>query len=374
MKSNIGHLAVVGTLLAATGVFAIISANAAAESGATWSPQAAAKYLDQREVEWQAWDRPQKDRGTLCVSCHTQATYSLARPVLRLSLRETDQSKAEQAMLASVKKRVSNWAQMQPFYSDIPSGAGKEVESHNAEAVLNAFILSSYDRNAGHLTDATKTAFANAWALQSNAGPDAGAWVWQNFGFAPFESKESQYHWAALMAVATGAAPDNYRANQDIAKNVTMLLSYLRSQYDQQPLLNQVASYWASAFFPDLITVNQRTLLIQRLSQLQHADGGWSLAELGPWAPRVDHTSFEKRSDGYATGFVILALEKAGTGTATGQVKRGLTWLANNQDKATGSWPAWSLNKDRDLTAMPGRFMSDAATAYAVLALEAAKE
>ena len=28
-------------------------------------------------------------------------------------------------MLASIEKRVGNWAQMQPFYSDIPSGAGK---------------------------------------------------------------------------------------------------------------------------------------------------------------------------------------------------------------------------------------------------------
>ena len=37
----------------------------------------------------------------------------------------------------------------QPFYSDAVSGAGKEMESRNAESVLNAVILSSYDQHTG---------------------------------------------------------------------------------------------------------------------------------------------------------------------------------------------------------------------------------
>jgi hypothetical protein len=41
----------------------------------TWSAAAAERYLDGREEWWQKWDRAQKDHGTLCVSCHTQATY-----------------------------------------------------------------------------------------------------------------------------------------------------------------------------------------------------------------------------------------------------------------------------------------------------------
>ena len=45
-------------------------------------------------------------------------------------------------MLSDVEKRVQEWKDMLPFYSDELYGTGKEVQSRNAESVLNAVILS----------------------------------------------------------------------------------------------------------------------------------------------------------------------------------------------------------------------------------------
>jgi hypothetical protein len=339
-------------------------------AAARWDRQAAARYLDGREIYWQGWDRAQKDHGTLCISCHTQASYGLARPAMRRDLDEQGPTPTEQVMLASIEKRVKLWNQMAPFYNDAVSGAGKEVESRDAESVLNALILSSYDAHQGHLSATTRLAFENAWALQSTSGPSAGAWVWQNFNFTPWESPESEYHGAALMAVAVGTAPDHYRDDAKIAANLTALTGYLSSHYETQPLLNKVVALWASNYFPGVLTDAQRAKLLKDLYALQRTDGGWSLTDLGTWR-RMDDTALETRPDGYATGLIVLVLEKVSPNSGSNShAAQGIAWLVNNQDKTTGAWPAWSLNKSRDPRTNTGKFMSDAATSYAVLALE----
>jgi squalene-hopene/tetraprenyl-beta-curcumene cyclase len=376
-----------GCALAVTAFFALSglpvrgvrAASKTTEPTAGWDRQAAERYLDDREIYWQGWEHAKKDHGTMCVSCHTQMSYGLARPVLRRDLNEQGPSAAEQGMLASIEKRVSLWKEMDPFYSDATSGAGKEVESRNAESVLNALILSSYDQLQGHLSPITQAAFANAWALQSTSGPTAGAWVWQNFHYTPWESPESEYHGAALMAVAVGKAPDNYRNDPKIAANLAALTGYLRSHYEVQPLLNKVVALWASNWFPGVMTAAQRGKLLDDLYARQRAEGGWSLTDLGTWK-RVDDTPLVTRPDGYATGLTVLVLEETTAADprlkarAATPIALGIAWLKANQDKATGAWPAWSLNKNRDPGSNVGKFMSDAATSYAVMALEEKRE
>ena len=109
--------------------------SGAAALNPTWNKEAAARFLDERETWWQAWPRAQKDHGTLCISCHTVVPYAMAMPALRRDLGEAVMTSPETAMLASVEKRVGDWAEMAPFYSDEKYGKGKAAESRATEVV-----------------------------------------------------------------------------------------------------------------------------------------------------------------------------------------------------------------------------------------------
>jgi len=270
-------------------------------------------------------------------------------------------------MLNNVLRRVTLWNEVQPFYPNSKTGPTLATDSRSTESILNTLILSSYDQQKNHLTDITRSAFDNMWALQIKSGEQAGAWNWQNFHLAPWESSESQYNGAVLAAIAVGRAPDNYQQDPKIQQNLRLLRGFLRREYDEQPLLNKVYVLWASARLPGLLNEKERSALVATLASRQKPDGGWSVSDLGTWKRR-DDTPEETKSDGLATGLTVLALEQSGVGRDS--AKRGLSWLTQNQSQDDGKWSAWSLNKKRDPSTDIGHFMSDAATGFAVLALE----
>ena len=62
-------------------------------------------------------------------------------------------------------------------------------------------------------------------------------------------------------------------------------------------------------------------------------------------------------------------IERMRSAVSDPQVRRALDWLVAHQDATVGNWFTASLNKQRDPATDAGKFMTDAATAYATLAL-----
>jgi squalene-hopene/tetraprenyl-beta-curcumene cyclase len=347
-----------------------------------WDKISAARYLDSRGETWFNFGsahRGQKETTSTCVSCHSLLPYALARPTLRRISDDSPPTKLETKILEQTKSRVANWdrldaAEFQLMYD---FDDDKKKQSRGTEAILNALILSFDDRFQGRKepSDSTKKAVSILWATQIDQGPHKGSWEWINFGMEPWEANGSPYMGASLAAVAVGAVAGNglTTTDGDSPKRLGSLRDYLNTNFNAQNLHNRVWMLWASSSLDGLLTPGQKDQLIDQIFGKQQDSGGWSLASLG------DFTHGEVKNpattpDGYATGLILHVLQVAGLPKENPQVSKGLAWLRSNQDPS-GAWRAMSVNKIRapestnPAKAHIGKFMWDAATGYAVLAL-----
>lgn len=351
----------------------LLSVLASSPLRADWDPEAAARYLDGRAQEWSDFagaNRGAGDTRTSCLSCHTLVPYALARPALRKAGEPTEY---ERKLLGHVGRRVDAWAKLDTpayrLYYDFNDR--KKQESWGTEAVLNALVLASDDRGRGQAgpSPATWKAFAHLWQAQAADGPQKGSWDWLDFGLEPWEAKNGRYYGAALAAIAVGTAPGYYTPGADAAvdSNVQLLRGYLKGNLAAQNLFNRAWALWAAAALDGVLSADERKDVVASLLARQRADGGWGLPSLGQYA-RGDGTPQETASDGYATGLVLHVLQTAGVGKDDPAVAKGLAWLRANQ-ATTGAWPTASVNKKRSPDTHAGKFMTDAATAFAVLAL-----
>jgi len=252
-----------------------------------------------------------------------------------------------------------------PFYSK-----NMKPLALGTESVLNALVLVNYDARwaKGVTSAATRKALDHLWQQQQ----ENGAWLWLEFGLNPWE-KNGAYYGASLAAVAVGTVGPKYYDQPEVKAKVAALRTYLKTKMPGQPLHHRAVGLWASSRLPGMLAEEDSKKLVKELLAAQEADGGWSLAKLGPkplgqgaWKA---HGVFPEgmASDGYATGLVVLALKRAGVGGEHPQLQKGIAWLAAKQQE--GSWPAIYVNKERDPQNNVGKFMRDAATAFAVLAL-----
>ena len=355
----------------------VLSASPVAQAGGerkSWKLDEARKYLDERQNAWFAFssaDRGEGETRTSCVSCHTVLPYVMARPVLR-KIAETG-TEQEKKLLTQTRMRVENWKELdsEAFGLFYDSSARKKKESWGTEAVLNTVILAFDDRIQGRSSpsEGTKKAFANLWQAQVQTGDHQGTWDWLDFNMGPWEWKEARYFGASLAAIAVGTAPGYYTpgTDADTDARVMLLRDYLKNGLQGQSLHNRVWGLWASTKVKGILTEAEQKQLIDQLLDKQHDDGGWSLSSLGTWV-RSDGTAQASESDGYATGLVLYVLQIAGVPKDGVKIAKGLDWLKSNQ-LPTGAWQGFSVNKKRDPASHSGKFMSDAATAFAVLAL-----
>ena len=358
------------------------------EGPGSWDREGAAKYLDERMDVWFANGKKLHtgEAVTVCVSCHTTVPYVLARPVLRQSMRLSDLTPQESRIVTEATKRVESYEAHQLLYDHTES---KKTESRGTEAVLNALILARADaaQSRREPSAPTQKALKQLWATQR---PD-GAWEWLDFGLEPFETVDGAYFGATLAALAVGSVSESFSSHDtETLAGLRKMRGYLKERYAAQSLFNRSWLLIASTRLNDLLANKQRADLIAEIQARQRDDGGWSLDSLGSWKwsksaapfrpPGTTDTSLLTKSDGYGTGLMVYALRKAGLPVNHPGVSSGLKWLVANQQQfqvGEHSWHAWrthSLNFDREHGGDKGEpwrrmFMSDSATAFAVLAL-----
>jgi squalene-hopene/tetraprenyl-beta-curcumene cyclase len=323
----------------------------------------AARYLDGRAKELKAWRSALQSDGTACITCHTGLPYLLSRPRLRRASGDDAPTELEGRLLQDIGKRVQNWKNVVPWYRSSPE---QRKQSLGTEAIVNALALAHDDAELGkkQIRDLTAQAFRNLWREQHKEGEQKGAWSWLDFGLEPWESKGAAYYGTALAAVAVGTAPGDYARKAGQQTNVRMMHAYLTKHCAKQNLHNRILLLWAAAKWPNLLPPEQQKKLMATILDKQRPDGGWSLSSLGKWPVP------EAASDGYATGLIVFVLRQAGLQPDQKQLRKGVRWLVKNQTPELGSWPARSVNKKAaDQSPMVRQFMTDAATAYAVLAL-----
>jgi len=331
-----------------------------------FSLERTARSLDTAALHWQ------KTRA--CTACHTMLPYLMARPALNALAPQS--------------------AEVRQFFEDVVAGKREAMPDYTckdvdaAVAIGVASAMSLNDRGTtGKLHPLTRQALDRMWTLQRADG----AWQWPFRDTPPL--KLNEHYGVTLAAIAAGMAPDDY-ANTPTAK--IGLAGVRRFLSETKPVgLHQTAMLlWASVYVDGLFSADAKAEFFSNLLEVQRPDGGWSLASLvdNTNDPSLDRAQViqakaEKgygteflayvgrdrvyqsslASDGYATGFVLFVARQGGLPANDPRLQRGVAWLKANQ-RESGRWftpsQAWHTQHR----------ISNAGTAYAVLALEACGE
>jgi squalene-hopene/tetraprenyl-beta-curcumene cyclase len=298
-----------------------------------------ANFLDRVAVNW--------SRQRQCATCHTNVPYLMARPALG-----NGSAPGMDLVRAFFEEQVAAWG------GDGPRNKPRS----DSEVVAIAAALAVHDAGTtGKLHPLTRKALDLMWTRQQADG----AWNWLKCSWPPFEHDD--YYGAVLAAIAAGAAPEGYASTDQAKAGLEKLRGWFRNT--AAPTLHHRAwLLWASVKVDGLMSVPEREKTVKDLLAVQRSDGGWSLPSLGDWKGHDGReNNKEAPSDGYGTGLVVFVLRQAAVPAEREEVRHGVAWLKANQ-RESGRWFTQSLNTDR------AHYISNAGTAFAVLALKACGE
>ncbi|MBC7816259.1 MAG: squalene--hopene cyclase [Planctomycetaceae bacterium] len=303
-----------------------------------FSLEKAARSMDLAALNWQMQPRQQ------CSQCHANMMHLVARPALARVLPEPPDVRQlfEQHIVAR------RWEKHGLIYT--------------FEAVAVAVPLALHDRQTtGKLHPVTRKALDRMLEAQQ---PD-GSWDDIAGGKYAFMLRFEQTMFAA---VGIGQAPDGYSETEP-ARNALERIRKFTQLNPPKTAYSKGMLLWASVHVDGLVTAENRATFADEILSLQRPDGGWALRQMLADDPAQPAGRFASvlPSDGYGTGFALFALRQAGVAANDPRVRSGVTWLKSHQ-RASGRWFHPTLSN------RPNNVLSNTATAWAVLALQACGE
>src|SRR5688572_30673463 len=291
----------------------------------------ATEFLDNASLQW-------LDKSG-CFSCHTNFAYLYARPLVSAKVPAHDEIRKALEEMVNVR-----WPDKGPRW--------------DAEVVASAAALAFNDAHTTRqLHPATAVALERMWTVQQKDG----GFKWIKCAWPPMENDD--HYGVTLAALAVGFAPGEYAKTGAAKKGVALMRSWLRANPPQNRHHDAMV-LWVSTYLDGFMTKKEQQDAITELLEEQRPDGGWNSASLGYWKRHKDEKTRQdtKSSDGYATGFMIYVLRRAGVPVNDPALQKGVAWLKSNQ-RESGRWFTRSLFKDNK------HYLSHAGTAFAVMAL-----
>jgi squalene-hopene/tetraprenyl-beta-curcumene cyclase len=329
------------------GNIAISSASAEEPKLQRFSQKLAMDYIERGA---QAWTEQYN-----CVSCHTNGSYMLVRPLLLPQL-GPPQKEIRDFFVSTLHQQLAT--DTAALRSDL--GPAQVVYVAAGLAAWDAHVLKS-------LSPDTDQALGLMFKLQR----DSGTWA-SNDCWPPFES--SAFQLATVAAIAAGTAPGwlvKHNAGP-LKPSIDRLIKFLRERPPLQGDYDRTALLWAASEFPHLLDWERKQDLIEMVWKHQRPDGGWSIRSFAlpeQWGkgnravkPRSEPDFSGPPSDGHMTGLAIVTLRKAGVPSDDLRIRRGVSWLLHNQ-RSSGRWWTRSLNTDE------WHFVTYSGTLYPLLAL-----